>query len=226
MSKFSDKLVEEAKKGVYQGYTPSVRPACANFVSAMMKRAGWKGQVTNYVPDYFKMGEKVSTPEPGDLVIFKKTYDAVLPTGIGDEDDKTHVGILLDKQNGVWRFAHYSSSVDKPITASLSGYWSEHLETFIRLPDILADEPTPSTEYSQMKMFYHPAVPRPKIVINGEEEWLEEMLITARTRNGTEIVMSSHEYEEYPFIRVVRRETGSEKTGKVKAIEWRLKYEK
>ncbi|MCD4785369.1 MAG: hypothetical protein K8T10_16240 [Candidatus Eremiobacteraeota bacterium] len=253
MSKFGDKIVSEALKAVQNGYTPTVRPACANFVSAMMRKAGWRNSLTNYVPDFFGMGKQVTSPEPGDLVIFKKTYDAVFPAGIGDEDDKTHVGIVLRGQrpevgdqtkvggqicrrdvpvpinfrNPTTEFVHYSSSADKPVIANLSGYWADHLETFIRLPDILSDEPPPSKEYSNFKMFYHPAAPRPKVVIDGKEEWLDEMLITARTRNGTEIALSSHEFEEYPFIRIERREMGNEKRkkGKVKAIEWHLKFE-
>lgn len=215
LSKFGDEIAEEAVKAVQNGYTPSVKPACANFVSAMMRKAGWRFSLTNYVPDYFGMGKEVNFPERGDLVIFKQTYDAVFPQGIGEEDDKTHVGIFIN--NGM--FVHYSSSANNPVRAKLSGYWKSHLETYIRLPDVLADEPTPSREYSNMKVFYHPAAPRPKVVIDGKEEWLEEMLITARTRNGTEIAFSSHEFEEYPFIRV------NDKKGKVKAIEWHIKYE-
>jgi len=87
------------------------------------------------------------------------------------------------------------------------------------LSDVLSDEPTPSKDFINIKFFYHPAVPMPKVLIDGKEEWIEEMILTARTGEGMEITMMSHKFEEYPFIKV------NQSKGKVKAVEWHLKYE-
>lgn len=230
MSNFYERLVNEARKAVGEGYRPPERPACAHFVSEMMRRAGWKDKTTGWVPDFIDFGRQVKEPEAGDLVIFKQTYDAVYPAGIGPEDDKTHGGIVIGKS----QFIHYSASADKPLVETFTEWWKNHVETYIRLPD-----PDPSTppasqsntgqnpqppqgtkdDLSTLKLFYHPAADRPKIIIDGKEDILEEMLLTARTKRGNEICITSHPFETTPCIRL------NKQNSKIKSIELTVKYE-
>lgn len=232
MSNFYERLVGEAGKAVQEDYRPPERPACAHFVSEMMRKAGWKGKTTGWVPDFIDFGKHVKEPQAGDLVIFKQTYDAVSPAGIGPEDDKTHVGIVIGKS----QFIHYSASADRPLVETFTDWWKNHVETYIRLPDPdPAKSPasqtntiptsTPQTpqgtkdDISTLKLFYHPATDRPKIIIDGKEDALDEMLLTARTKSGNEICITSHPFETAPYIRL------NKQNAKVKSIEWTVKYE-
>jgi len=215
--KFGDRIAREAKKAVREGYIPSVKPACANFVSAMLSRAGWKGSLTNYVPDFLSMGKQVNDIRPGDLVIFERTYDAVPPAGIGKEDDLTHVGIICGKDDeGVWEFAHFSSSADRPVISHLLGYWKDRTQLFIRLPDSLSS----SKNYIDFKIFYHPTASAPKAIIDYKKETIKELLLTALTDDETEITVMSHKYEKDPFIRI------DDEDGRVVSVELHIKFEK
>jgi len=127
---FYEKISNEAKRRVISGFKPNVKPACADFVSTVLRECGSVVPHIYYVPNFFNYGKKVTSPQAGDLVIFCGTYDAVAPAGIGKEDDKTHVGIMISSSD----FVHYSSSADKPILSKLSGYWLDHKESFLRMP--------------------------------------------------------------------------------------------
>ena len=121
---FKDKLAQEALNAVSTGYNPTVSPACANFVSAMCRKAGKNIQI-NYVPNFFSLADaKVIsnriTPKRGYIVIFDYTYDAVSPAGIGAEDTMTHVGIVLDDKGSL---VHYSNSRGKPVLSNIKD-WS------------------------------------------------------------------------------------------------------
>ncbi|MFA6282189.1 MAG: hypothetical protein WCY05_06805 [Candidatus Omnitrophota bacterium] len=126
---FYSNVAAEAIKRVKVGYNPTVRPACADFVSNILLAAGWEGNRITYVPNFFSYGTKVVSPQAGDLIIFWGTYDAVAPAGIGKEDDKTHVGIMISASE----FVHYSSSADAPVRDFLDGYWLTHKECFLRM---------------------------------------------------------------------------------------------
>ena len=162
------------------------------------------------------MGKQVKEPQEGDLVIFKQTYDAVPPAGIGPEDDKTHVGIFL----GSGKFAHFSASADKPMIEYLAGWWNNHVEAFIRLTDPetgqVPEKPDPvkpglpqtpaasgeTANTAALKLFYHPAPDRPNVIIGGKEEPVSQMLLTIRTVSGREIMLTSHRFERYPSLTI------------------------
>lgn len=198
MHSFQQLMVDEAINAVEHGYKPPQKPACAYFVSEIMKRAGWNfhsGPI-GWVPTLANLAPKTDNPKPGDLVIFHKTYDAVKPKGIGAEDDFTHIGILLDTEQGVWRFAHYSAGQDRPVISCLTGYWTEHIQEYRRIT-------TPKTESKPtniLKIFYHPKAPHPKFIINQKEEQIAELHLTALTTKGTTISLTSHPFQKCPAL--------------------------
>lgn len=84
-----------------QNFHADILPGCANFVSHCLQDAGYVYGIINYVPRLVEILKanlwKETTMEKaprGSIVIFKETYDAVAPVGIGAEDDMTHVGII------------------------------------------------------------------------------------------------------------------------------------
>lgn len=229
---FAQKLVAVTLDAVATGYDPPMRPACAFFVSEMLHRAGWKGKLIGYVPNFFdqegfKELQPGDFPQPGDLIIFKQTYDAVSPYGIGPEDDKTHVGIMLERgKNNVWSFAHYSASADKPVISQFEGYWLEHLETFLRIKGQEGSE-EPETfeepavvEMANLKLFWHPGACRPKIIIDGQEHAIAEMIATIRTADGHEVFIHSHPCEKRPCLAIDKNYYPIEFIGE-KGIEYR-----
>ena len=115
---FKNEVVRQTLIALASGFNPTVRPACADFTSSMLRKAGAKIPHITYVPNIMEYGKKVAKPEPGDVVIFDRTYDAVAPAGIGKEDDMTHVGVMVTSQE----FVHYSASQDKPVRAKIADW--------------------------------------------------------------------------------------------------------
>lgn len=158
------KVISFAKFYWQNDYDPPCRPACANFVSKVLNDAGWGHEGINYVPAFFDVFPITLDPKPGDLVIFKQTYDAVYPPGIGKEDDKTHVGILIDTNGD---FIHYSSGIDAPAKANCTvDYYKEHFECYLSI-DGTPSIPMPEKKYGMMKLFGHDE--KIKIIIDGVE---------------------------------------------------------
>lgn len=89
-------VVNKAKAYAKNGFTPTISgSACSHFVSRVLAECGsGLGQI-DYVPNLVGKCTKTGTPQPGDLVVFDQTYDAVAPAGIGPEDDMTHIGIYI-----------------------------------------------------------------------------------------------------------------------------------
>lgn len=161
---FFEKVVEKAKYYLKYGFNPHIRPACADFVSTVLKEAGWKEELENphYVPCIVLHCEKVSKQEllPGHLIVFEQTYDAVPPAGIGTEDDMTHIGIFIGKGE----FIHYSASSKKVVKANLSlKYWQDRIQFFMKVPGMEEGE-----KYGLVKVFYHKGAP-PSIIIDGKK---------------------------------------------------------
>lgn len=99
------------------GFVPDIHPACANYASRMMRLIGVDIPVINYVPRLYDFCKrKASSPQPCDLIIFDRTYDAVSPGGIGYEDTMTHVGVVTDP--AVKGFIHYSNSQGKAVQSN------------------------------------------------------------------------------------------------------------
>jgi hypothetical protein len=121
---FKELLAKNALESVKTGFTPSVSPACANYVSAMCRKSGEHISI-NYVPNFFgisniKVINKKITPQAGYIVIFDYTYDAVSPSGIGAEDTMTHVGIITDNKGGL---VHFSNSQGRPVQSNVSNWY-------------------------------------------------------------------------------------------------------
>lgn len=130
-----EKIVEKAKsyltKHFQSKYLKQGESKCADFVSTVLTEAGWTGTHVTYVPNFFNVFNKVSKPQPGDLIIFDRTYDAVKPSGIGPEDDMTHVGIVINDSE----FIHWSSSLQDAAKQNIAD-WSDLINCYL---DVKAD---------------------------------------------------------------------------------------
>lgn len=140
---FKSEVVRQALQALQSGYNPNVRPACADFTSTMLRKAGSKIPHTTYVPNLVPLGKKTSKPEAGDVVIFDRTYDAMAPAGIGKEDDMTHVGIMVSSIE----FVHYSASQDKPVRAKIAD-WKDKINCYL-------DFDTSKNEGKTVKLFHN-----------------------------------------------------------------------
>jgi len=158
---FVDKVFKEKNN-----FVPTVSPACADFACTMLKTYGGAciPKIT-YVPDFFKYYYETNDPQPGDLIIFDQTYDAVAPAGIGPEDDMTHVGIVDRTVNGITSgFFHYSNSQGRVAWDTwTSSYWVRFPHKFLRTH--VGDEPAPADRY--LKIFYNGG--KLTIVVDGKE---------------------------------------------------------
>ncbi len=178
---FQDKLSVEAYNAVMTGsFKPNVSPGCANFVQEMMRRAGWPDEKMpsnpNWVPDLMTLGKPVVSGLPGDLIIFKKTYN-VIP------DDSTHIGIITDSREPMM-FAHWSKSGLK--FGQLMGYYSEHFQEFRRLPDILQKSVHPfQAEYD--KLFAKGIVNKKNRSLDSFPTWGELAAVLNRLSGGNNV---------------------------------------
>lgn len=184
----------------WSNWEPPVRPACAAWVSTVLKQAGLKEKQITWVPDFVNFSTKITSPTPGDLVMFKHTYDAVPPAGIGPEDDYTHVGIVVSTVP--LQFKHYSASQDEPIISTVNTYWSLRIQEYRRIIWPNADVEKLQKTTKSFKLFYHPDVDCPTVVVNGDSDDVMEMLMTIRTKGGHIINMTSHPFEETPSIEI------------------------
>lgn len=76
-----------------------------------------------------------------------------------------------------------------------------------------------SAKFHNIKLFYHPAAPQIKMLIDGKEEWVDEMMLSVRTSENRELFLLSHKFEQYPYLNQDRER------GKIKAIECHIKWE-
>ncbi len=223
-----------AQSYLQKGFTPDVLPGCANFVSHCMDAAGGSLGIISYVPNLVDKCEKVppTKVETGMPVVFERTYDAVSPAGIGPEDDMTHIGILIIETDGLY-FIDYGGSPAKVRKQKLEGWWLDRVQFCLKPPGFGSASANPSTtsnssnssekpnssEYRQVKLFYHPATPQVKIIIDGKEELVDEMMLSIRTNNNQELFVLNHKFDEYPYLNL------DKERGKIKALEWHLKWE-
>ena len=216
---FNKNIALTALELVDDGFIPPQKPACAHFVSEVIKQAGWTGEINNpgWVPSLVEQSEPVTEPQPGDLVIFKQTYDAVNPAGIGPEDDYTHVGIIVGKgPGGSVTFAHYSAGRDKAVVDLLDDWWQAHVQEYRCWPTpqedtqeepgiILTEEKSSENDEERvtklLKIFYHPGK-GPAIVIDGNTETAGEIYLYVRTLSGKEIALTSHPFEVCPVLSI------------------------
>ncbi|MFW6319327.1 MAG: NlpC/P60 family protein [Bacillota bacterium] len=211
------KIVEEAEKAYQEGYSSPYSKGCADFVSTILERAGWKKEHVTWVPRFFEYGFVTKKPTVGDLVVFRGTYDAVLPTGIGPEDDKTHVGILINNNGD---FIHYGSGRVKKSNIN-THYWREHFEVGLIIVSgwpTAEDKFDVENNYKTYKIFYHPKANRPTLVRPNEDDLeLMETFLTAVAPEGTEVRFNSHPFENNPNLVV------EDKSYEVVSIEARIK---
>lgn len=102
----------EAQSRIGQAWT-GITPGCAAFVGGCLGTLAPAGN-PNWVPNYNKVGQTTydtGNLNPGDLVIFKNTYDA--PGG----NDSTHIGIW----EGNGKFIHESGGLVKESNLSDPG---------------------------------------------------------------------------------------------------------
>ena len=204
-------------------FRPDVLPGCANFVSHCMANAGGPLMIVSYVPYLVDKCEKVppTKVETGMLVVFERTYDAVSPDGIGPEDDMTHIGVYM----GDGYFIDYGGSPSKVRKQKLEGWWLDRVQFYLKPPGFETGStisPAVKDEAHSVKLFYHPAAPQIKIIINGNEkevEWVDELILTVRTDKNRELMLMSHKFEKNPFINI------NNEKGQMKAMECHFKWE-
>lgn len=126
-AKFNEMLAEAEKylkkPYVWGGKTPDSSFDCGGYVSWVIGQSGW---------NYKYMGAKAlhsfctetKSPQPGDLVFFKNTYEAPDPYG------ETHVGIYV----GNGKMIHTVKKTGVSYADISSGYWKDHLSSYGRLP--------------------------------------------------------------------------------------------
>ena len=205
-----DKLIELTNRALQAGYKPPVRPACAAFVSDIIQKSGTEIPFIVYVPHFFDLAflkeeKNVLNAKAGDIIVFKETYDAVPPKGIGPEDDKTHIGIMVTDS----QFVHYSSTSDRPVLDTLQGFWLNHFECLLKYEDV-------SNEFINIKLFYHPNTRGITLVSKDGNVKIHELLLNVFSRNLS-LAMTSHAYENNPACRV------NDKIYRVAAMEWHIK---
>jgi len=204
---YRQNLANEAIKTLTTGYIPNIRPACANYVSAMIRRAKIKGLENidiNYIPFFFNLNNfsavnNINGGQIGDLIVFKETYDAVPPAGIGTEDDKTHIGIMINNSE----FIHYSSTIDKPVRDKLIGYWVNKFECYLKISDEENknnENKTGNEVFSLIKCFYHPKSDKVNSVIDGITNQVYDMILTMRSDGKNEVSLISHYFEKNPYL--------------------------
>ena len=115
---------------VWGGSSPSTSFDCSGFVSWVINHCGvgWDYGRRGATPLYY-LCTPTSTPHPGDLVFFEKTYETT-PDVIC-----THVGIYVgvNPENGHPMMIHCGDPIS---FADLSGsYWQEHFYAYGRLPN-------------------------------------------------------------------------------------------
>lgn len=115
---------------VWGGCTPQTSFDCSGYVSWVINHCGvgWNYGRLGATPLYY-LCTPTSTPHPGDLVFFEKTYV--------DTPDVicTHVGIYVgvNPENGHPMMIHCGDPIS---FADISGsYWQEHFYAYGRLPD-------------------------------------------------------------------------------------------
>jgi len=141
-------ILRAAEKYLEDGFTPQVLPGCANFVSRCLVQAGWSYGVYNYTTDIVDKCDLIDNTkkQPGDIVLFKKTYDAVPPAGIGDEDDMTHIAVYTGNNE----FIDFGGSPPGMRRLNLNTpYWKEHFQMFVRPKEI------ENNEYETVKIFHN-----------------------------------------------------------------------
>ncbi len=123
-------MMKEARKYlgypyVWGGSTPQTSFDCSGFVSWVINHTIVNGQPVwgnigrRNVTGIYQLCTPTSTPHPGDLVFFERTYD---------EPGFTHIGIYV----GEHRMIHCGDPIS---FADLnSPYWQEHLVCYGRLP--------------------------------------------------------------------------------------------
>lgn len=225
-------------------FKPDVLPGCANFVSHCMANAGGPLMIVSYVPYLVDKCEKIPANKlvTGMLVVFERTYDAVAPEGVGPEDDMTHIGVYV----GDGYFIDYGGSPAGVRKQKLEGWWKERVQFYLKPPGFEGaqdgnsggNSPTGAgntggqnggntngnNDFHNIKLFYHPAVPQVRIIIDGNEkeedkEYVDEMMLSIRTSKNRELFLLSHKFEQYPYLNMERDR------GRVKALEWHLKWE-
>lgn len=113
----SNPLAREAISWVGKSYAYGRKRQCANFVGHCMDEAGLRPPARRAVAQsYWKIGTKVHTPRPGDIVVFKNTYRG--PNYI------THVGIVVDNKT----FVHRPTFRGKVQRATLASYRGKIVE--------------------------------------------------------------------------------------------------
>lgn len=196
--------IANAAEGYLQrGFTADVHPGCANFVSHCLKAAGSSLGIINYVPNIVSKCQKVGKAFPGDLLVFKNTYDAD-GDGIteGDpDDDMTHIGVYAG--NNV--FYDYGGSPAGVRKQKLEGWWLEHFQFSMR-----------PKELKTIKLFTNEK--GKTMIVNGKSEAVSVMGMYAANKNKW-FTVEANRLNNEPYLSSVIGD------GKVVSMEVVIKFE-
>ncbi len=115
---------------VWGGSTPQTSFDCSGFVSWVINHCGVGWDIGRLgATSLYYYCTPTSTPHPGDLVFFEKTYSAP------PEDICTHVGIYVgvNPENGHRMMIHCGDPISYADLSS--SYWVEHLYGYGHIPD-------------------------------------------------------------------------------------------
>jgi len=216
MAKLTD-IAKAAEEYYRKGnFKPDVLPGCANFVSHCMQKAGGNLGIISYVPHLVDRCEVIPSTkfQTGDLVVFKQTYDAVAPAGIGKEDNMTHIGVMVS--DGFIDFGGSPASVRKQ---PLTGFWRDHIDFFMRPPGFDSggnSSEIPNSSIKTAKVFANDN--GKTLVINGKSEDTHQIGLYAIGKNDS-FVLDCNWGNDFPVL-----ETRSGGKAKVLSLEVIVKY--
>ena len=106
---------------VWGGSSPATSFDCSGFLSYVLNQCGWNvGRLG--AQGLYNYCTPVSSPRPGDLVLFRYTYDAPNPDGV------THCGLYV----GDGMMLHCGDPIQ--YTSLNTSYWQSHFYAWGRLP--------------------------------------------------------------------------------------------
>ncbi len=129
----------------YSSFKPTASPSCANFATTMIQGISPTFKVMNWVPDIVELGESVSTPQIGDLIIYDNTDGSGLTY--------THIGIVLDPINDSQ--IDFSALLQKPVVRGWKDTFNGPYH-FIDLNSLVSVSGASATTSARLLKFYVP----------------------------------------------------------------------
>jgi len=109
-------------KACDSGFTSDEIPWCAAFMNWCLQKAGGRGTRSAMARSFLAWGKKVTTPKPGDLVVFKRGDDGISGhVCFFVSETKLSVKVLAGNESDSVSYAVYSKSGILGYRRSLDG---------------------------------------------------------------------------------------------------------